>query len=238
MALEVRRAADRFTTRTGWRTTAHSFSFDEHYDPGNVGHGLLVAHNDDLVDAGAGYATHPHRDVEIVTWVLEGSLVHEDTAGNSGVVHPGLVQRLSAGTGVLHSERNDAPGADRPVRFVQMWVRPAEPGGSPSYTQHDVTPALATGALVPVASGISGRDAAIGLGAPATLHVARLAAGGSARLPDAPYTHLFVATGVLDLEGAGVLLAGDAARLTDDGGRLLTAGHNGAEVLVWEMRPS
>jgi quercetin 2,3-dioxygenase len=238
MALEVRRAADRFTTRTGWRTTTHSFSFDEHYDPGNIGHGLLVAHNDDLVEAGAGYDTHPHRDVEIVTWVLEGSLVHEDTAGHRGVVHPGLVQRLSAGTGVQHSERNDAPGADRPVRFVQMWVRPDEPGRPPSYAQHDVTGALATAALVPVASGIPGRDAAIGIGAAATLYVARLATGGQAQLPGAPYTHLFVATGTVDVEGAGVLLAGDAARLTDDGGRRLTAGHDGTEVLVWEMQRS
>jgi hypothetical protein len=147
VGLEVRRAADRFVTETAGIVSRHSFSFGAHYDPGNVGHALLVAHNDDVVAPGAGYDTHPHRDLEILTWVLDGGLRHEDSRGETGLVVPGLVQRLSAGDGVLHSERNDAAtGAS--VRFVQMWLRPDEPGGEPSYAQHDAGPELSSGELV------------------------------------------------------------------------------------------
>ena len=110
--IDVRRAAERFASETDRVTSRHSFSFGPHYDPDNVGYAVLVAHNDDLVAPGGGYDLHPHADLEIVTWVLEGSLVHEDSHGHSGVVHPGTVQRLSAGSGVQHSERNDAPGVD------------------------------------------------------------------------------------------------------------------------------
>src|SRR3954447_555726 len=123
--IEVRRSGDRFVTVAAGRTTRHSFSFDRHYDPANVELGFLVCHNDDLVAPGHGYPTHPHRDLEIVTWVLAGGLRHEDSTGEGGVVRPGLVQRLSAGRGVLHAEVTDGP---EPVRFVQMWVRPDEPG--------------------------------------------------------------------------------------------------------------
>jgi hypothetical protein len=128
--IDVRRAAERFSTRTEWLASRHSFSFGEHYDPANVGFAALVAHNDDVVAVGAGYDTHPHADTEIVTWVLEGSLVHLDSRGGSHVLVQGSVQLLSAGSGVLHSERNDAPGAARPTRFVQMWLRPDASVGS------------------------------------------------------------------------------------------------------------
>jgi redox-sensitive bicupin YhaK (pirin superfamily) len=239
MTFEVRRAASRFTTSAEGRTTRHSFSFDRHYDPANVGHAVLVAHNDDLVAPGFGYDSHPHRDTEIVTWVLEGSLVHQDTHGHAGVLGPGLVQAMSAGRGVVHSERNDAPGADRPTRFVQMWVRPDEPGLEPSYSQRDVSGLLGPGSsagsgeLVPLASG--GSDAAVRIhAAGATLHVARLSAGQAVLLPQAPYLHLFVARGGVDLEGAGVLQEADAARLVADGGQRVSASGD-AEVLVWEM---
>ena len=129
--IDVRRAAERFATQTDRVTSRHSFSFGPHYDPGNVGHAVLVAHNDDVVAPGRGYDTHPHRDTEIVTWVLEGSLVHEDSHGHSGVAHPGTVQRLSAGRGIRHSETN--PDPEVPVHFVQMWVLPDEPGLEPGY---------------------------------------------------------------------------------------------------------
>ena len=237
MTFEVRRAADRFTTTAEGRTTRHSFSFDRHYDPANVGHAVLVAHNDDLVDPGSGYDTHPHQDTEIVTWVLEGSLAHQDSRGHTGVLGPGVVQAMSAGSGVLHSERNDAPGADRPTRFVQMWVRPDEPGLEPSYSQRDVSALLDrdTGLLVPLASGRPGVDAAVHVhAAGATLHVGRLSAGRAVQLPDAPYLHLFVTRGRVELEGAGVLEEADAVRFVADGGRRLSAAGD-AEVLVWEM---
>ncbi len=235
MTFEVRRAADRFTTAAEGRTTRHSFSFDRHYDPANVGHALLVAHNDDTVAPGHGYDRHPHRDLEIVTWVLDGSLVHRDSRGSGGVVVPGLAQAMSAGSGVLHSERNDEPGADRPTRFLQMWVRPDETGLEPRYDQRELGPELGSGALVPLAAGRDGVDAAVRIRARhAALHVARLDAGGAVRLPDAPYLHLFVARGAVDLEGAGRLDEADAARLAGGGGQRVT-GITAAEVLVWEM---
>jgi redox-sensitive bicupin YhaK (pirin superfamily) len=235
--VEVRRSGDRFVTVAYGIESRHSFSFGGHYDPGNVGHALLVAHNDDIVVPGAGYPTHPHHDLEIVTWVVEGGLRHEDSAGNAGVVVPGLAQRLSAGRGVRHSEVNE-PGAGGPVRFVQMWVSPDEPGLEPSYAQRDVTADLATGRLVPVASGSSRHrgDTAVRIhNAAATLHVARLVPGQQVTVPEAPYVHLFLTRGSGELEAAGRLEESDTARLTRAGARRFTAGGSGAELLAWEM---
>jgi redox-sensitive bicupin YhaK (pirin superfamily) len=229
--IDVRRGADRFTTDGDRLTSRHSFSFGAHYDPANVGFAVLVAHNDDVVAPGAGYDTHPHADVEIVTWVLEGSLVHRDSAGRSGVVVPGLAQRLSAGRGVLHSERNDAADGG-PTRFVQMWLRPDEPGLDPSYEQRD---AGALAGLVPVVSGIAGLDAAVRIHSRgAALHVARLGPGETVALPESPRLHVFVASGSVHLEGAGPLAEGDAARFTGEGGPSLTA-TTPTEVLVWQL---
>jgi hypothetical protein len=234
--IDVRRAAERFTTRADGITTRHSFSFGSHYDPGNVGFAVLVAHNDDVVAPSHGYDTHPHRDTEIVTWVLEGSLVHQDSHGNSGVIRPGLAQLMSAGRGVLHSERNDEPGTDVSTRFVQMWLRPDEPGLDPSYQQHDVSDALTTGGrLLPVASGVPGLDAAVRVHTSgAALHVARLDSGTTLTLPDAPRLHLYVARGAVELEVAGGLAEGDAARLAVDGGPNVVATAP-SELLVWQL---
>jgi redox-sensitive bicupin YhaK (pirin superfamily) len=229
--IEVRREADRFVTRADGIVSRHSFSFGEHYDPTNVGHALLVAHNDDVVVPGAGYGTHPHRDLEILTWVLDGGLRHEDSHGHGGLVVPGLVQRLSAGSGVLHSERNDAATAAS-VRFVQMWLRPDEPGGNPSYAQHDAGTDLATGDLVPLA----GDGTAVPLrAAGAVFHAARPGPSGTVTLPDAPAVHLFVARGSAEVEGAGRVDEGDAVRLDHAGARRVVAGRHGCELLVWSM---
>jgi redox-sensitive bicupin YhaK (pirin superfamily) len=101
--VDIRRAADRAVSRTSWLESRHSFSFGDHYDPDNTHHGLLLVNNDDVVAPDSGFDTHPHRDMEIVTWVLEGELTHRDSAGNHGVIYPGLAQRMSAGNGILHS---------------------------------------------------------------------------------------------------------------------------------------
>ncbi len=231
--VDVRRAADRLATGLSWLDSRHSFSFGRHYDPANTGHGLLLVNNDDVVTAGSGFATHPHRDMEIVTWVLRGSLAHQDSSGHTGLVHPGLAQRMSAGAGVLHSEKNDAGTED--VRFVQMWVAPDETGGAPGYSQLDISGELQTGALVPVASGRAGHDSAIRIrNRSAALHAARLDPGQSVLLPDAPFLHLFVPVGEVELEGVGRLAEGDAVRCTAVGGQRLTA-TTPAEILVWEM---
>ena len=240
--VDVRRAAERFSTGIAWLDSKHSFSFGRHYDVGNTHHGLLLVNNDDRVQAGTGFETHPHRDMEIVTWVLQGSLVHQDSTGHSGVIYPGLAQRMSAGSGILHSEKNDAfrLEADRPrepVHFVQMWVVPDEPGVDPGYEQLEVDDALLSGGLVPVASGMDRHDGASAIrirNRHAALHVARLQPGQSVQLPAAPYLHLFLPRGAVELEGAGALGEGDAVRFTATGGQQVTAVEP-SEVLVWEM---
>lgn len=230
---ELRDAGTRAVTATPWLTSRHSFSFGDHYDPGNTHFGLLLVNNDDIVSPGTGFDTHPHRDMEIVTWVLRGELSHRDSAGNQGVIYPGLAQRMSAGSGILHSERNDSP--TEPVHFVQMWVVPDEAGVEPSYQQHEIDERLLTGNLVTIASGISAHDAAITLhNRNAALHVTRLAAGASVDLPQAPYLHLFAAQGRVDVEGIGAVAAGDAVRFTDADGRRVSASEP-SELLIWEM---
>jgi quercetin 2,3-dioxygenase len=236
--IEVRRGSSRFRTRVGGTDTWHSFSFGEHYDPENVTFGPLLAHNDELVQTGAGYPDHPHRDTEIVTWVLEGSLVHEDSAGNRGLVVPGLAQRMSAGSGIMHAERNDAFRLDptrpaTPVRFVQMWLRPDAPGGLPSYQQRELDLGDLDGSWVPVASGHH-PDASVGLGsAGSTLWVTRLSPGTSRLLPGGGLQHVYLAAGEVEVEAIGRLTGGDALRLTDDELRL--TGVRAAQLLVWEM---
>ena len=132
MSVEIRRADERFRTTSEWLDSRHSFSFGPHYDPANVGFGFLLAHNDETVAPGTGFDTHPHQDLEIVTWVLRGALAHRDSEGHSGVVYPGLAQRMSAGSGIRHSEWNDG---GEPVHYVQMWVRPEQFDLEPSYQQ-------------------------------------------------------------------------------------------------------
>jgi quercetin 2,3-dioxygenase len=240
--VDVRRAADRYKSQFGWLDSKHSFSFGHHFSKTNTHHGLLLVNNDDIVDPGTGFDTHPHQDMEIVTWVLEGSLVHQDSTGHNGVIYPGLAQRMSAGRGILHSEKNDSwrlGGATHrdPVHFVQMWVVPDQSGITPGYEQLEIDDELLKGGLVPVASGMDKHDghAAIRIkNRYAALYVARLQPGQTAQLPEAPYLHLFVPRGAVTLEGAGQLATGDAARLTATGGQKVTATEP-AEILVWEM---
>ena len=225
--LDIRRGVDRSRTELPWLDSKHSFSFGLGNDPSNVHHGVLLVNNDDTVRAGTGFGTHPHQDMEIVTWVLTGSLVHQDSEGHSGVIYPGLAQRMSAGTGILHSEKNDSwrlsggPAHSEPVRFVQMWVAPDEAGITPSYEQMEVDQELLSGGLLPVASGMAKHDGRRAIrinNRHAALHVARLQVGERVELPDAPFLHLFVAEGELTLEGAGRL---------HDRGRRPILGHGG-----------
>jgi quercetin 2,3-dioxygenase len=230
---EIRHAADRALTATSWLKSRHSFSFGDHYDPGNTHHGLLLVNNDDIVEPGTGFDTHPHRDMEIVTWVLQGELTHQDSTGNRGVIYPGLAQRMSAGSGILHSEKNDS--STEPVHFVQMWVVPDETGISPSYQQHEIDEEMLSSDLVTIASGMPGHDAAISLhNRNAALHGARLGPGDAVELPRAPFLHLFVPHGRVTVEGVGELEQGDAVRFIDTDGQRLTASEP-TELLIWEM---
>ncbi len=237
--IDVRRGGQRFETSTNWLRSRHSFSFGEHYDPDNVAHGRLLVSNEDIVSSGSGFDDHPHRDAEIITWVLSGSLVHQDSYGNRGIIYPGLAQRMSAGLGIVHSERNDAFRIDphrleEPVHFVQMWVRPDEAGVPPTYQQQELDLTDLSASWVPVASRDQ-TDAVISLGARgSTLWVTELAVNVVRTLPGAPLVHLFVAKGEVDVEAAGLLGTGDSLRITGDAPLKIT-GHSPAQVLVWAM---
>src|SRR4051794_40068602 len=221
MTIDVRRAADRPVTREDGRVTSHSFSFGAHYDPANVGFGLLTAHNEDRLQPGAGYPEHRHSDVEIVTVVLDGALRHRDSAGNSNVLVPGEVSRTSAGSGFVHAELSEP---EVPTRFVQAWLRPDEPGGDPSYA------VAAVGRPWNLAE-VVGSDGPVGIGARGAHLFLATPAPGAVALPEAPHLHVFVADGRAVL-GDRQLAAGDAARLTGEGGRLLVV-ETSAVLLVW-----
>ena len=242
--VSVRRGADRHQTRIGWLHGRHSF--DTGIDPlgADTHHGVLVVSNHDTIAPRSGFDTHPHRNMEIVTWVLNGSLVHQDSEGHAGVIYPNLAQRMTAGTGIRHSERNDRPSgnadAEQPLDLIQMWVVPDETGVDPGYEQLELNPSDVQGRLAVVASGMPRHhgQAAIRIrNRYAALHVARLEPGESVAVPDAPFAHVYLARGRLDLEAEGQLEAGDAARLTAAGERRVTAVEP-SEVLIWEMHAS
>ncbi len=228
----IHRAEDRLQTRLSWLQGRHSFSFGGQYEPGNVGHGLLLVNNDDLIAPGTGFDTHPHQDMEIVTWVLEGELEHKDSEGNRGLLYPGLAQRMSAGTGIWHSEKNFSK--ENRVHLVQMWVQPDTERIQPGYEQLDINAELAKGGLVPIASG-AGHEAAIAIRQRgAVLWGARMRADETITVPDSQFAHVFVPKGTAALDGTP-LLTGDAARLSEAGSPTITAGPEGAEILIWAM---
>jgi redox-sensitive bicupin YhaK (pirin superfamily) len=229
--IDIRKADTRPHTQISWLDSHHSFSFGNHWDPNNTGHGLLLVNNDDRIAPSTGFSTHPHRDMEIVTWVLSGELEHKDTLANRGIIYPGLAQRMSAGRGIHHSEMNPSRVAE--AHFVQMWVVPDTESIDPGYEQLDINDELDKGGLVPIASG-QGHDAAISIRQKgAVLWGGRLQPGEAVKVPDAPNAHVFLPTGTASLEGAGDLAEGDAVRLTGAGSPTLTAGPNGTEVLIW-----
>ncbi|WP_049578462.1 pirin family protein [Streptomyces sp. SBT349] len=207
--------------------TRHVFSFGDFYDPDNARFGPLTACNEERLAPGAGFAPHPHRDVEIVSWVVEGELTHEDAAGRATVLAPGDVQRLTAGSGTTHAERNAGPA---PLRFVQMWLIPDLVGGAPEY---EVVRGIADG--TPYA--LPRTDA--------VLHVRRLGEDERTAVPAAPLAHVQVVRGAVLLDGEGggadpggatLLSTGDSARLRDAGERAVRAEGGPAELLVWELR--
>ncbi len=228
----------RFRTQLDWLDSWHSFSFGQHYDASNLGHGLLRVSNEDIVQPNSGFGKHPHKDMEIITWVISGELEHQDSAGNKGTIYPGLAQKMSAGSGIWHSEMNVSK--ETPVHLVQMWVVPDMQGIRPGYEQVDITRQLKqTRQMIPIASG-SDSDTAIRIQQKdATLWVVRLQPGESIRLPEAPYVHVFVTQGQTALEPNGALNAGDALRMQHAQARKIGAlGTQVAELLIWEMQSS
>lgn len=204
--------------------TRHSFSFGEHYDPANLGFGPMICHNDDALEPGGGYPDHPHADLEIVTWVLAGVLLHTDDTGSTEELHPGDVQVMSAGAGIRHSEIADAGSG--PTRFLQTWIRPDEPGLPPSRRAEHVDPGSGLTTVV--------GDQALTIGTRgASLSIARLRPGMRAGLPDAARQHAFVAVGAGRLDGQ-LVGSGDAVRLTDQPGASFEATAD-TELLVWSF---
>lgn len=228
----IQRANERGSFDHGWLTTHHSFSFADYFDPNYVNWGALRVFNDDTVAPGKGFGRHPHRDMEIVTYVLRGELEHTDSMGHQGVVPPGGVQYMSAGSGLVHSEFNHSPEND--VHFVQMWVVPKTTGDAPAYGQHIFDIADRTGTWLTVASGEAGITAPIALWQAATLRVARLE--GQTLTYDLAadrYGFAFVAEGTARINDEE-LHAGDAVRLR--GAQTLTVGGN-AELVFWDVPP-
>ncbi|MCJ1677496.1 pirin family protein [Streptomyces sp. APSN-46.1] len=216
--IDVRRAADRYEggDRATGITTRHAFSFGGFYDPDNIRFGPLLACNEEHLAPGAGFDEHPHSQTEIVTWVVEGELTHKDSAtGGTGLVRPGDIQRLGAGNGARHVERNDATV---PLRFVQMWLAPLAAGGEPTYE---------------LVRGIDDHTPYEVPAAGAVLHVRRPGAGERIPVPAAERVYLHVVRGDLRLDGEE-LGPGDSARITGERGLEVVAGSPG-ELLLWEL---
>lgn len=237
--LQVWRAGDRYRggVSAAGIDTRHAFSFSGFYDPANVGFGLLVACNEERLATGAGFGTHTHRDVEIVTWVVEGSLAHEDSTGQITVVRPGDVQRLSAGDGVQHAERNAGEGE---LRFVQMWLVPGPRESGAAGGRRDAGGAMGDLREHPWAEPAYEVVRGIADGTPyamprtdAVLHVRRLLDGTRTAVPDAAWVYAHVVRGAVEIAGER-LAAGDAARVTD-AQDMDAAALGDAELLVWEM---
>jgi hypothetical protein len=252
--MTLRKSADRGYADHGWLKSYHSFSFADYHDPAHMGVGNLRVINEDRIAPGTGFGTHGHRDMEIVSYVLDGALAHKDdmtapqggasglgrpgdrgaTAGNSGVIRPGDVQRMSAGTGVRHSEFNHA--ADQVTHFLQIWILPQRTGIAPGYEQKHFDVAAKRGRLALVASA-DGREDSVTIHADASMRAGLFDADERLETPLDPqriaYVHL--ARGALTVNGQR-LQAGDALRL-DGETRLVLEHGQGAEVLLFDLAP-
>ncbi len=237
--IQIRKSAERGYADHGWLKSFHSFSFADYHDPAHMGVGKLRVINEDRIAPGTGFGTHGHRDMEIVSYVLDGALAHKDSMGNgqsdaanAGVIRPGDVQRMSAGTGVRHSEFNHA--ADQATHFLQIWLLPSKNGIAPGYEQKHFDAASKRGALRLVASP-DGRDGSVTIHADASLRAGLFDGAERAERALDPQRlgYVFVARGRLRVNGHS-LAAGDAARLDGESALVLDGGE-AAEVLVFDL---
>ena len=229
--MEIRRSEERGLAEHGWLKSFHTFSFADYHDPKHMGFGPLRVINEDRVQPGKGFGTHGHRDMEIISYVLEGELAHKDSMGNGSVIRPGDVQRMSAGTGVRHSEFN---ASDRdPVHFLQIWIEPDVRGIAPSYEQKHFTDDEKRGKLRVIASP-DGRDGSVSIHQDALLFAGLFDGDESARYSIAPgrkgYIH--IVRGRIEVNDDS-LAAGDA--LKTDAAKLSIANGQRAEVLVFDL---
>ncbi|CAN7294975.1 pirin family protein [Acidovorax sp. LjRoot118] len=232
--LTVRKSQDRGYADHGWLQSHHSFSFAGYHDPEHMGFGNLRVINEDRIAAGMGFGTHGHRDMEIISYVLSGELAHKDSMGNIKGIPPGDVQRMSAGTGVQHSEFNHAEG--QTTHFLQIWLLPDVQGIAPGYEQKAFTDAEKRGTLRRVASP-DGADGSVTVHADATIYAGLFDGGESATLALDPArnTYVHLVRGALQVNGQA-LSAGDAALIEKETALALTEGRD-AEVLVFDLAP-
>ncbi len=230
--ITVRPAAERGHFDHGWLDTYHTFSFASYHDPRHMGFRALRVINEDRVKPGEGFGTHAHRDMEILTWVLDGGLEHKDSMGNGSVIRPGDIQRMSAGTGVTHSEFN--PSREVPVHLLQIWLLPGQRGLPPSYEEKRFAPETRRGRLCLIAAG-DGRQGAVTIHQDADLWTALLEPGESVHhaLKPGRYAWLQVAGGAGSLNGSA-LHAGDGAAVSDEQALEITASARG-EVLLFDL---
>jgi len=230
--IQYRKAADRGHAQHGWLDSWHSFSFADYYDPAHMGFGPLRVINEDRVQPGMGFGTHGHRDMEIVSYVLDGELSHKDNIGNGSIIRPGDVQRMTAGRGVMHSEFN--PSDSKPVHFLQIWIEPDKRGLTPSYEQKRVEPARRRGRLALIASP-DGADGSVTVHQDARVYAVDLDGGERVEHEIAAgrrgYVH--VARGSVAL-GDTRLAAGDAAKI-EGPARIVLAHGEAAEALLFDL---
>jgi len=232
MQIQVLRAGERGHADHGWLESYHTFSFADYYNPDAMGFRALRVINEDRVAAGGGFPTHGHRDMEIISYVLDGALAHKDSMGTGSVIKPGDVQRMSAGTGVQHSEMNASKTAG--VHFLQIWIIPDRGGHTPGYEQKSFSTAERQGRLRLVASP-DGRDGSISIHQDATISAGLFAPGEAATHVIAPtrYAWLQVAKG--DIEAAGEKLSAGDALAVEGPGELVIKGTADAEILVFDL---
>jgi hypothetical protein len=230
--LTIRHAAERGHAGHGWLNSYHTFSFGEYYDPRQMGISNLRVINDDTVQPGAGFAIHGHRDMEIVSYVLSGALAHKDSMGNGSVIRPGDVQRMSAGTGIRHSEFN--PSADEPVHFLQIWLQPNRLGVKPGYAQQHFAAEERRGRLRLLVSP-DGRDGSLPAHQDALLYGTLLKAGEVVEYPltGERQAYVHVARGPVTVNGHA-LDTGDGARIEDET-VIRIEGRGAAEVLLFDL---
>jgi quercetin 2,3-dioxygenase len=230
--ITIRHAQDRGHTDAGWLDSRHTFSFADYHDPDHMGFRALRVINDDHVSPGKGFGAHPHRDMEIVSYVLDGALEHKDSMGTGSIIRPGDVQRMSAGTGVLHSEWNHSRTEE--VHFLQIWILPERRGMEPGYEQRHFEPAELQDRLRIVASP-DGRDGSVRIHQDAAVYVTRLSPGQDVGLdiPSGRHAWVQVARGAVKLNGV-TLGAGDGAALTDEP-RVQLRGVDEAEAMVFDL---
>jgi quercetin 2,3-dioxygenase len=230
--VRIRKAQDRGHADHGWLDTYHTFSFGNYYDPQQMGFRALRVINEDRVEPGAGFPTHPHRDMEIVSYVLEGALGHRDSTGTGSVLRPGEVQRMSAGTGITHSEFNQSQ--DQSLHFLQIWILPAADGITPGY-QQKVFPAEEKRERLRLIAAPDGREGALTIHQDVQVYAALLEAGTRIEYPLAAGRHAWIQVvgGSVTVNGA-TLGQSDGAALSDEPGVVLV-GLESAEVLLFDL---